>query len=57
MYKKCPCCNKEFYISDGFTEYWVYRIQNRFYCSWTCYRGRRKKRITTANDNTPVSKK
>ena len=34
-YKKCTCCNKDFYVAEP--EFWVYKVQTKYFCSWTCF--------------------
>ena len=47
MFKTCPVCKKEFYILD--VGIWAYKKKNKkghnkYYCSWTCFREKEKKK-------------
>ena len=42
MTKTCKECGKKFYTTYTW-ETWVYRIQNKYYCSYTCYRQAEKR--------------
>lgn len=45
-YKVCPICGKKFWCE---TEYWVYRKEYRYYCTWTCFQKSRKKSTPAYN--------
>lgn len=36
----CHCCGKHFWFT--YTGYWVYKINHKFYCSYTCFRKAQK---------------
>lgn len=38
---KCPVCGKEFWVVD--IEQWVFKINSRPMCSYTCYRKQQNK--------------
>lgn len=38
--KTCPVCGKDFIMSHA--DLWTYKIDSRYYCSWTCYRKAQK---------------
>ena len=45
----CPICGKEFYITAW--DSWVYRIDHKYYCSWTCYRKAQKTKKVKKNES------
>ncbi len=42
--KKCAECHKEFYVAKWNQGNYRYKRNGRFYCSWSCYRKKGKKK-------------
>lgn len=52
--KKCPECGKRFLVT---TRDWIYKIDGKYFCSWTCFRQRQKKQEEQKKRRAEVSKR
>lgn len=42
--KECPECKKHFFVAKYNQAHYTYKRNGRFYCSWSCYRKKGKKK-------------